>query len=158
MVWHFRFLMLLGLELRVCLLVRPSTTWARPQPFFCFSYFSLRFSHFCMGQASDYNSLTYITHVNHLAQFICWDGISTTFGLGWPRTMSLQISASLVAWIIGMRHCTDQNNTSNLNCHLAVWPKWYWSFFQGHMLKVAIILCGKDALLLPNLEWCYLFT
>jgi hypothetical protein len=58
--------------------------WPGPQPYLCFPH-SWR-----------------DRHVLPHPVFICWDGLSQTLCPGWPQMEILQISASLVAMIIGV--------------------------------------------------------
>jgi hypothetical protein len=61
---------------------RYSITWAMPLSLFCFTYFSERVSHFCLGLALSYNPPAYASRVarmtgichSHCAQLFDWDG------------------------------------------------------------------------------------
>jgi hypothetical protein len=72
------------------------TTKATFSALFCFSYFSDRVSFFAKDNlAGSYASkIAWVTGTYHLALLVHQDRVSLTFGLDWPRTTILLISAS----------------------------------------------------------------
>jgi hypothetical protein len=73
---------------------------------FCFSHFSGRILHFCSELASNCAPPTYdlpaTTGMHNHSWLIDWDrGLNNFVCPGWPQTMILPISASLVAGITG---------------------------------------------------------
>jgi hypothetical protein len=73
---------------------------------------------------SDHDPHTYASHIawiiemTHHALLVCWDGVSLTFCLSWPRTMIFPISTSQVAGITGMYHhtCAQKLNYFEPKC------------------------------------------
>lgn len=76
---------LLGFEIRASgLLGICSVTWATFPALWCFSYFSVRVSWFCLVMASDCNLPIYISLIAGVTSINCqnqlvWDGFSTIF-------------------------------------------------------------------------------
>jgi hypothetical protein len=79
-----------------------------PPVLLAFSYFSDRVSSLCLGRPGLQSS--YLSNNRNYRQTLLhpdllWDGVLLTFCLGWPSTMRLLISASLVAGITDTSYC-----------------------------------------------------
>jgi hypothetical protein len=92
-----------------------SITWAMTPALFCFSYFSSKFFHLCLGLPSDHDPPTYallhswdyrhaLSYSVYWVRWWWWWWRFLTLFLGWPWTRILLISVSDIAGITSVSH------------------------------------------------------